>query len=99
MTFIYKWNNFLHFQFKDIITNCFISDFKAITKFNKSKNEQDVEMSSEENEDEKEIKRKTESEYLDKTQVIENVKVEDVEAQTQKNTFIKHVILFRKLFR
>lgn len=30
MMFLYKWNNFLHVQVKDILINCFQFDFKRI---------------------------------------------------------------------
>lgn len=90
MMFIYKWNNFLHFQLKDIISNCFSFDFKLVASLNRKKLlQQDVDMPNEDEQENQQIPRQNSSDQLI------NLKIEQVqESDENKTTFIKHVTLF-----
>ena len=82
MMFVYKWNNFLHFQLKDILLNCFTYDFKQIPQFHQMLH-QDVEMKPEGEEAKPDVPKKN----------LQEIRVEDLETQ-EKKSFTHHVSSF-----
>ncbi|CAF0926140.1 unnamed protein product [Brachionus calyciflorus] len=81
MVLLYKWNNFLHTQFRDILINCFLYDFKRVQGFYTMLN-QDVEMTPDGEDNSQTPKINTN---------LQDIRVEDLESHGHK-TFTHHFL-------